>query len=82
MKPGNRGKSSVGPKETEKKNHAKGRMLTLDGSVKGGLIESRNVGVDGALKARLHRVRDVSLAKAVEGHTVLGLRITTIVFSS
>jgi hypothetical protein len=57
-------------------------MLTLDGGVKGGLVESRNVGVDGALKARLHRVRDGGRAKAVEGHAVLGLCIITNFFSS
>lgn len=57
-------------------------MLTLDGSVKGGLIESRTVGVDGALKAGLHRARDGGSAKAVEAHTVLGLCIVTIILAA
>lgn len=54
----------------------KDECLTFDGIVKGGLVEVRNVGVDGALKAGLHRVRDGGRAKAVEGHTVLGLYIS------
>lgn len=60
----------------------KDACLTLDVIVKGGLVEGRNVGVDSALKAGLHRVRDGGRAKAVQGHAVLGLCIVTIVFSS
>jgi len=60
----------------------KDACLTLDSIVKGGLVEGRNVGVDGTLKTGLHRVRNGGRAKAVERYTVCSLCIITIVLSS